>query len=97
LFGKTKIRDLDVAFDIKKEILGLPQIHKTKGLIHFIIMATVFLFYDLKEKEFFGDKLCFFSANLTKISILEIKIPQISNVTKLKKKKKKTNRDLVFE
>lgn len=32
LFCKTKIRDLDVAFCIKKEILGLPQIHKTKQL-----------------------------------------------------------------
>jgi hypothetical protein len=32
LFCKTKIRDLDVAFCIKKEILRLPQIHKTKRL-----------------------------------------------------------------
>jgi hypothetical protein len=41
-----------------------------------------------KKKKFFFDKLCFFSANLTNFAILEIKIRQISNVTKLKKKKK---------
>jgi hypothetical protein len=52
-------------------------------------MATGFLFYDPQKKNFFLDKLCFFSANLTNFAILEIKIHQISNVTKLKKKKKK--------
>lgn len=59
--------------------------------IHFIIIATVFLFYDpKKKKKKIWDKLCFFSANLTNFAILEIKFHQVSNVTiKLKKEKKK--------